>query len=95
MTIIYYRDNDGIITNQHSLKKDYPLEDLDANLERFNSESGRAQGRTAYRADFDDNDIEAYLVNYSKLERQKMRDAVSEAKDAIDEARNSLEFLEV
>lgn len=91
MILIYYRDNDGKIVRHHLPHKDMTPEQLAAAMEEFN-ERGDTK---VYAQEIEEGSLEMYLYERAQKQKRFTEQSIEDAKDAIREALNAIEYLEV
>ena len=93
MTLIVYRDSEGTIVNHHPAPMQITGEDLAVAIEEYNER--KQHGRTACIVEVAEGSFEAYLLERLDKKYRMAKEAIDEALDAIEEARNCINSLEV
>lgn len=91
MILIYYRDNDGKIVRHHLPHKDMTPEQLAAAMEEFN-ERGDTK---VYAQEIEEGSLEMYLWECAQKQKRFTEETVQAARDAIREALDCIDCLEV
>lgn len=94
MTIIYYKDAQGKIIRHHPAPNLSPKQ-LQYEVETYNQRKDRAQGRTAHIQEVEEGSFEAYLLACLDRKGRYTAESLRAAKDAIEEALEAIEGLEV
>ena len=90
MQLVYYRNQESKITSHHNVPKDWTPEYLKEQIEKYNSTN--SPSHKAFLVEVEDGSFEQYLLD--SLHR-KYRLAIQAAKDALGEALDCIESLEV
>lgn len=94
MILAYYRDKKTGRIVSHGELTTYPsLATAQAAAEKYNMQPDC--NRTAYAVEIKEDSLEEYLLNYAKVQRNKIRETVQEALDAVNEINSLLQCLEV
>lgn len=91
MKLIYYRDGNGKIIRHHLPPKDMTPEQLEAEMAKFN-EQGDAK---VYAQEIAEDSLEMYLFECAQKRKRFTEETVEAAKDAIREALDAIDCLEV
>lgn len=92
MKMIFYKAGDKIVMH-HPVPKEWTDEKIDERIRKFNSGETNPDGKTAFALEIQDGSVEAYLLECLEKRYRFMRDALQEAKDAVEEARDCLDCL--
>ena len=93
-TLIYYRRKDtGEITQHHPVPDDWTPEITKERIGQYNSEEGHKT--TAHTITAETGSFEAYLLDRLEKKYRIAKEAIQEALDAIEEAKNCVNSLEV
>lgn len=94
MILAYYRDKaTGKIVHHGKLTGFPRLADAQAEAEEYNRDTSCK--RTAYVVEIKEDSLEEYLLNYANTQRNKIRETVQEALDAVNDINLLLQCLEV
>lgn len=93
MILIYYKDDNGAVVSHHPARDGRTLEQLQAAAEEYNSK--RPNTRKAYIKEIQEDSLEMYLLNYAEKQKRFTEESVQAAKDAIREALDCIDCLEV
>ena len=93
MTLIVYRDSTGAIVNHNPAPRQITGEDLAVEIEKYNER--KQYGRTACIVEVAEGSFEAYLLERLDKKYRLAKEAIDEALDAIEEARDCINSLEV
>lgn len=92
MKIAYYRDAAGIIKQHSKIPDEWSEDDLAMRLLRYNQEHPEYK---ATIVEIEPGSFEEYLFGLVKTARQRAKDDIQAALDAIEEARDAIQDLEV
>lgn len=92
MILIYYKNNDGKIVRHHPERTGKTLEQLQALAEEYNSKGYTQQ---AYIQELPEDSLEMYLWECAQKQKRFTEETVEAAKDAIREALDAINCLEV
>ena len=93
MMFIVYRDDAGTIVNHHPAPRQITGEDLAVAVEQYNER--KQHGRTACMFEVAEGSFEAYLLERLDKKYRLAKEAIDEVLDALEEARNCINSLEV
>ncbi len=93
MKYIFYKSSDKLV--RHHPAPDWTEERLAEALRAFNSGETNKDGKTAFARDIEDGSVEAYLLECLEKKYRFVAGALQEAKDAVEQARDCLECLEM
>ena len=94
VTLGFYRKKDtGEITQHHAVPEDWTPEIVKERLDQYNSEPGHKT--TVQAIQVEAGSFEAYLLDRLEKKYQLAKTAIQEALDAIEEARDCINSLEV
>ena len=91
MTLIYYRDKDGKILRYQQMPKGWTLEQLEAEMEKFN----KVGDVKVYRHEVEDGSLEMFLFEKAKYRKRYSKEIIRAALDAIEEARDAIDCIDV
>jgi len=91
MKLIYYRDGEGKIIRYHLPPKELAPEQLEAEMAKFN----KLGDTKVYAQEIEEGSLEMRLWEDTQKRRRFVEQTVEDAKDAIREALNAIECLEV
>ena len=93
MQLVYYRNQEGKITSHHNVPKDWTPEYLKEQIEKYNSTN--SPSHKAFLVEVKDGSFEQYLLDSLHRKYRLAADAIQAAKDALGEALDCIESLEV
>ena len=104
MQLVYYRNQEGKITSHHNVPKDWTPEYLKEQIEKYNSTN--SPSHKAFLVEVEDGSFEQYLLDSlhrkyrprfsARHETARLAaDTIQAAKDALGEALDCIESLEV
>lgn len=93
MQLVYYRNQEGKITSHHNVPKDWTPEYLKEQIEKYNSTN--SPSHKAFLVEVKDGSFEQYLLDSLHRKYRLAVDAIQAAKDALGEALDCIESLEV
>lgn len=93
MLIVYYKTPKGKITNAHKLPSHINAADAPKIVEEYNNKPENEKQK-AYIADLQEGSLERYLYERSERKIQYSKEAIEDAIDALDRARDCINCLE-
>ena len=93
MQLVYYRNQEAKITSHHNVLKDWTPEYLKEQIEKYNSTN--SPSHKAFLVEVEDGSFEQYLLDSLHRKYRLAADAIQAAKDALGEALDCIESLEV
>lgn len=92
MILIYYKNKDGKIVRHHPARDGRTLEQLQDAVEIYNN---NGHDQKAYIQEIQEDSLEMYLWEYAQKQKRFTEETVQAARDAIREALDCIDCLEV
>lgn len=92
MILIYYKNKDGKIVRHHTTRNGETLESLQPLADDYNV---KHETEKAYIQDLPEDSLEMYLWECAQKQKRFTEETVEAAKDAIREALDAIDCLEV